>query len=369
LIVSKEENKRILILIPGKDARGGIPVYYSALAPHFKLPVDFMERGARNWPERGNLFYELKRILRDYSRFVRAVNSGKYSLVLTNTSFSSLSIVRDGIYLIIARFYKLKTIVFFRGWDYDFAEKLKKKYFKIFKNVYFKSDAIIDLARKNIILLKNWGYTKQIYLETAVVDKNILERISRNQIENKYLKNGFNLLFLARIERTKGIYEALDTFFILKKKFPNLRMIVAGEGSEYHNVKKNIKKLKINKITFTGHIEGKQKADIFSSSDIYLFPSYNEGMPSSLAEAMAFGLPVVTRNVGGISDFFVNGEYGYITDSKDPVILASLVELLIVNNKKTQSIALSNYNFAKELFYSDKVVVRIENILTNVLNV
>ena len=175
-------------------------------------------------------------------------------------------------------------------------------------------------------------------------------------------------MFLSRIEKSKGIYEAIGAFVILKKQYPELNLTIAGSGKELSNIKKYIKNIKIDNITLTGFIDGNQKTDVFTSADMYLFPSYNEGMPSSLAEAMAFGLPVVTRNVGGVSDFFVNEKHGYITDSKDPLILASLVELLIMNRDLARIMAINNFNFAKDRFYSDKVVNRIETIMCNVLN-
>jgi glycosyltransferase involved in cell wall biosynthesis len=368
LFVTPKDKNRILVLIPGRDARGGITTYYQTLAPLFTLPIDYLERGARNWPIKSNLFSELIRLIRDFYRFFKAIRTGKYSIVQTNTSFSSLAIIRDGIYLVITRIYKLKTIVFFRGWDYKFAEKIEKKYLRIFKYVYFNSNAIIDLAQTNVSLLKDWGYKKQIYLETTVVDKNQVGEISENQISKKYYSKDFNLLFLDRLEKAKGIYEALSAFVILKKRYPNLKMTIAGDGEEAKNIKMYIKIKKIDNITMTGFINGKQKNDVFNAADIYLFPSYGEGMPSSLIEAMAFGLPVVTRNVGGISDFFINNRNGYITESKDPVVLASMIELIITNIENAKAMALCNYKYAKEKFYSDKVVIRMQNILLNVLN-
>jgi glycosyltransferase involved in cell wall biosynthesis len=365
--INLKDKNRILILIPGEKAKGGIPTYYGTLAPLFNLSIDYLERGARNWPEKSNLFSELLRVLKDYLRFIKAIRSGRYSLIVTNTSFSSLAIMRDGLYLMIANFYKLKTIVFFRGWDYAFADKLKRKYFKMFKSVYFKTDAIIDLAQKNIFHLKDWGYEGQTYLETAVVEKNSVREISESQIAGRYLKKDLNLLFLARLERTKGIYEAIDTFVILKKQHPNLKMTIAGEGLESNKIKKYIQIQKIYDITLTGFVVGKRKDEVFAASDFYIFPSYSEGMPSSLVEAMAFGLPIVTSDVGGIKDFFINEKNGYITESKDPVVLASLVNLLIINIDKAKFMALNNYNYAKLKFYADIVVLRMEKILMNVL--
>lgn len=362
------DKKGILILIPGKNAKGGITTYYQVLAPLITLPVTFIERGARYWPNKGSFLSELIRSFKDYYCFIKAIRTGKYSVIQTNTSFSSLAILRDGIYLIIARIFKLKTIVFFHGWDYKFAEKIEKKYLPLFKYVYFKSDIIIDLAQKNRGILKGWGYKKQVYLETVVVDKNLVAEINEKQIINKYNSKCFNILFLARLEKTKGIYEAIDTFVILKKKYPNLKMTVAGDGEEENNVKLYIQNKKIKDITLAGFINGRQKTEVFLSADIYLFPTHSEGMPSSLIEAMAFGLPIVTCYAGGISDFFVNKINGYITESKEPAVLASMVELIIDNIENTKRMAINNFIYAKERFYSDKVVVRLENILLNTLN-
>ena len=132
-----KDRNRILILVPGQNARGGITTYYKSVSPVFTLPIDYLERGARNWPVKNNFFKELIRIFRDFYKYVRLIRTGKYSLVQTNTSFSSLAVIRDGIYLVLARFYKLKTIVFFHGWDDRFAAKVYKDYFRIFKNVFF----------------------------------------------------------------------------------------------------------------------------------------------------------------------------------------------------------------------------------------
>ena len=212
-----KKNNRILILIPGPEARGGITAYYKALTPLFSLPVDYMRRGSRKWPQKDKFFFELLRIIKDLFRFWRLVRKKEYSLVLTNTSFSSQAILRDGFFLIIARFYKIRTVVFFHGWDYEFAKKIERKYFKIFKQVFFKADALIDLAQRNINQLRDWGYNKKIFLETTVVDKDLINEVDEEKIIKKYTSKTYNILFLARLEKTKGIYEAIETFTVLKK--------------------------------------------------------------------------------------------------------------------------------------------------------
>jgi glycosyltransferase involved in cell wall biosynthesis len=355
-------------MIPGQEARGGITSYYQTLAPLFKLHIDYLERGARKWPNKEDIFLKTLRILTDLFRFIKVISSKKYSLVLTNTSFSLNSILRDGLFLIVARLFRIKTVVFFHGWNYKFAETTKGLNLMLFKFIYFKSDAIIDLAQRNIVLLKEWGYNKPIFLGTMVVDNNLVIQLNEEQIIEKFYKEKCTILFLARIEKTKGIYEALDTYAILKKKYKNLGMTIAGDGGEVGNLRAYIDEKHLADIKLLGFVKDKSKIAAFNDSQIYLFPSYFEGMPTSLLEAMAFGLPVITRNVGGISDFFIDEKNGFITESKDPVVLASLIEKILSNKNLAIAIGLNNYRFAKEHFLSKEVVKRMENILLSVLN-
>jgi glycosyltransferase involved in cell wall biosynthesis len=359
---------RILILIPGKDAKGGIATYYKTMAPLYNLQVDFIKRGSRKWPKKDFILVNLFHVFRDLFLYIRAINTGKYSVVQTNTSFSAYSILRDGIYLFLARIYNLKTIIFIHGWDYDFTEKFIGIYFRLFKKIYFKSSAIIDLAQKHINTLKGWGYKKPVYLETMAVDYNLIKGLNEEQIVKKFSSNRINMLFLARIERSKGIYEAIDAYNILKKKYNNIGLTIAGDGSEESDIRTYIDSCGLSEIKTIGYVDGNAKINAFNDSDIYLFPSYFEGMPTSLLEAMAFGLPVVTREVGGISDFFENGRNGYMTESKDPEVFASLIELLILNKSLALAMGLNNYRYANQHFLSDKVLSRMEGILSSVLN-
>ncbi len=62
---------------------------------------------------------------------------------------------------------------------------------------------------------------------------------------------------------------------------------------------------------------------------MYLFPTYHEGMPGSVLEAMGYGLPVITRTVGGLPDFFEHEKMGFITESLDASVFADFLEQLV----------------------------------------
>ena len=104
---------KVLILIPGKNARGGITNYYASIRKHLPNEIIYFERGARNWPQRSNMFSELLRIVSDYVSFIYSLLFRKISIVQTTTAFYKGAIIRDGIFLVIAHLLGKKTIVFF----------------------------------------------------------------------------------------------------------------------------------------------------------------------------------------------------------------------------------------------------------------
>jgi glycosyltransferase involved in cell wall biosynthesis len=363
------ERKRILILVPGPNARGGITGYYRTLIKYFTLPIEYFERGSREWPNRNNFFSVLFRFVKDACRFYKKLSTKEYALVQTTTSFSSYSIIRDAIFILIAQRFKVKIIVFYHGWDMAFAKTIERKYLKLFKHIYFNTNAIIDLSCSNIEKIVAWGYTRPVFIETTVVDTELVQDISLDELQEKYsVKNRkLFLLFLARIEKAKGIYEAIDTYARLKEKYSFLQMIIAGDGKEELAAKEYVAKMNLTDIVFTGFVDGLNKKELFLKSQIYILPSYSEGMPTSVLEAMAFGIPVITRSVGGIPDFFINGENGFITNSKDPDIFADLIEKILLNRALMRKIAINNFNYAHNRFLSNIVVKRVEKIFSDII--
>lgn len=361
-------NSNILILVPGRNARGGITNYYYSLRPYFPKNIKYLIRGSRNWPSRNVRIIEAIRLLNDFLVYLVYLIFNKIKLVQINTAFSLKSVQRDSLYILIAILLRKKIIVFFRGWDENSFKIFEEK--KFYKKIFFKSNAIIDLKKSNIDQLKKWGFTNRTYIETTVVDNSLLPYITNLDLKAKHkiITNGFiTILFLARLEVRKGIYEAIKAFELLKPRFPELHFIIAGDGSEKEKVKGYCEEKRIVNVTFPGFVTGYAKASYLMHSDIYLFPSYSEGMPNSVLEAMAFGLPVVTTNVGGLSDFFINGKHGFLVDKNEPVLLCESISRIIENKSLMVSIAYNNYHLAQHLFLPDKVNKRLLNIFEETL--
>lgn len=125
--------------------------------------------------------------------------------------------------------------------------------------------------------------------------------IKKNRIYTK--TNDFKLLFLGRIDKEKGLFELLEAIKRIKENYSiRFTLELVGNGSDMDSLKQKVCELGISSyVSFTGPIMDidkiKQK---YIQSDIYILPTYHEGFPRTLYEAMIFGTPIITTFVGGI---------------------------------------------------------------------
>ena len=359
-----EMKMRVIITCPALNLLGGVSNYFRVLSKHFSSSVVFFAVGERN---NGNgLMPKGWRLLKDYLAFSRLLRKGSYDLVHLNPSLGLKAIIRDGIFLLIAKCFGKKVIVFIRGWDIKCEHLISSYFLWIFRLIYFRADAFIVLAEEFKEKLLSIGCHKPIYIETTIVDDDVFKNtIDKSQNPRPVVgrEPNFHILFLSRIEKSKGVYKAIKTYQILKNGYKGISMSIAGDGSELRNVLGYTIKHKIRDIEFCGYVQGEAKVRQYLKADIYFFPTFfGEGMPNSVLEAMAYGLPVITRPVGGLHDFFENGKMGYITDSLEPKVFAELISKLITNPDLSSTICRYNREFAQKHFASDIVAERIEKI-------
>jgi len=348
---------KILINTPDISIIGGVANHYKGLKNYWNEEVEYNYVAGRNGiPGEIIIFY-------DILKFVIKIFHFNPDLIILNPSLGKTAIKRDAIYLRISKFLKIKTIVFFHGWSKYEEKAIDEKPAK-FVNNFSKSDGFIVLATEFKEKLKQWGIQKPIELTTTKVDNSLVEDL--NLVSKDY---GDTLLFLARIEKEKGILIVLETFKELKKKVPSAKLKVAGSGGALQAARDYVKKYGLDDVAFTGFISGEELIEVFKTSDIYFFPTaHGEGMPTSVLEAMAFGLPIITRPVGGIMDFFEEGKMGYLIESLEPYQYNECILTLLKNQKRLESIGQYNHQYAKNNFLASKVAKSLESLFENFMN-
>jgi len=355
--------KRVLIHAPNLSTPGGKQTYFTSLLDYFESDISFFFYGAQGKKE--SILGMVSRLLRDYVKFYRTLRKNDYNLVHLNPSLNMKSFFRDSIFAMLCRLTNTKMTVFWHGWQWAFEKKTVRKFIFWFKMTFGKADSMIVLAKEFSDQLKTYGYKKPIHQVTTVADPIFFKlgaEVKKQNLED-IANKPLTLLFLSRIERAKGIYEALDSFENLRKEFPSIQLKVAGTGGELDAAKQYAADKQLEGVDFLGWVVGEEKARIFSECDIYLLPSYHgEGLPCSILEAMALGLPVITTDVGGIKDFFEDKKMGHFVEMKNPAMITEKVKLLLHNPSQNGEIRQYNINYAKNRFTPKKVGSELERI-------
>lgn len=138
-----------------------------------------------------------------------------------------------------------------------------------------------------------------------------------------------DVAFLGRLERDKGIYDLLEAFVEVQRRFPAARLRCAGDG-DLAGVRRRAEALGIEKaVECLGWIGDREKWALLSTSAVCALPSYYEGLPMAVLEAMAAAVPVVATRVGGIPAAITDGVEGVLIAPGDcHALSASLCRLL-----------------------------------------
>jgi colanic acid/amylovoran biosynthesis glycosyltransferase len=139
-----------------------------------------------------------------------------------------------------------------------------------------------------------------------------------------------------RLIPKKGVATSLCAFAIFQKEFPNAELIIAGKGPLQGHLEELAEELGIvRKVQFSGFLSQKELLDLYASSHAFLHPSETppdqnqEGIPNSILEAMATGLPVVATRHGGIPEAVDEGRSGWMVEERDFEALAAAMKNLV----------------------------------------
>jgi glycosyltransferase involved in cell wall biosynthesis len=177
------------------------------------------------------------------------------------------------------------------------------------------------------------------------------------------------LLFLSRIEKTKGVFELIEAYARLCRRYPGLRLVMAGEGPARPGLQQRAAQLGLDGVSFPGYIRNAAKAQALVDADLFVLPTYyGEGCPVALLEAMGAGLPCVTNAVGGIPDVFNDGTNGVLLNEVTVDSIADALEELLSDPDRRQEIAKHNRVEAWSRYEARVVIPRIESRLREVAN-
>jgi len=174
------------------------------------------------------------------------------------------------------------------------------------------------------------------------------------------------VLFVGWLDREKGVLDLLEA---CEKLAPDhkFELNLVGEGNVSSLARKRVQQLGLtNVIHFSGWLNGDDLIQAFRDADIFVLPSWAEGLPNAMIEAMAARLAVVVTSVGNITDVIKNGENGLLVTPQDVAQLQTALSRVIDDHELRMRLAYCAHELAASNYGVEPAVERICQIISDV---
>ena len=304
-------------------------------------------------------------------QFVKALISLVYKLLTNQVDLLHIhisergSVLRKSIVALLGFVFFKPVIMHCHGCEFHlFHKKLPWLLQKLLNKIFQKCSYVI-------VLSQSWRdfYVSQCALKLSQV------KVLYNPIEiPKTSPRFFNpsqitLVYLGKINQRKGIDDLLQALALIVSEDQlrsKIQLVIAGNG-RIEEALDLARELNIDDLVqFPGWINSQQRNKLLAQGDIFILPSYNEGLPMALLEAMSWGLPVVTTPVGGIPELVINDETGLLVGTGNIKHLSSAIRFLIEDDYRrlrlgnaartcVQSLDIENYKHKLSKLYCSAI--------------
>ena len=294
--------------------------------------------------------------IRAYRRIKRILKDEQYEIVHCNTPMGGI------ITRLAARKYRKKGLkVYYTAHGFHFYQGAPKKnwliYYPIEKLFSRFTDKLITITYEDYKLAKERFYCDVKHIHGVGVDEHRYHPVSLNE-QNK-IKNdlGFGLeqkiiLCIGELLPNKNQKMAIRVMGEIIKNFPTAQLLLAGNGPEDRNLKKEILELGLNdNVRMLGYCTYLEKYQ--QISDIVISCSKREGLPLNIVEAMLSGNPVVATVNRGHKELIEDEKNGFLVDVDDDISMAKNILKLLNNNDLRSKISNNALDFAKFYDYSN----------------
>jgi glycosyltransferase involved in cell wall biosynthesis len=187
-------------------------------------------------------------------------------------------------------------------------------------------------------------------------------------VDDRCGKSPYHMLYTGRIDTTKGLHELIEAMKVLRDKDINTCLDIVGwsvDGDPTEDeLKKKVKLYEIeNRVSFVGFKPlGPELFSYYKKADFFIMPSYAEGFPRSIWEAMAHSVPVIATEVGSIPDFLKNDEDAMLIPPRNPSAIANAVSRLIEDSSLRRTLIKNGRGLAEQNTLEKRTIEISENL-------
>ncbi len=287
--------------------------------------------------------------VRAYQQMISLLKQEKFDVIHCNTPIGGILGRVCGNRLEVPKIiYTAHGFHFYKGGPF-----VKNSIFKFAENYLARyTDTIITMNEEDYLAaqrfkLKNKGST--YYVPGVGVDskKYVISNSNEKEIRQSLGLKEDSVILIAMGDLIKRKNYSASIKSIAKANNPNLHFIICGKGPELENLKKQAEELGVgNQIHFLGFRTDIK--ELLAISDIFLFTTYQEGLPRSMMEAMASGLPCIASKVRGNVDLINSGEGGYLCEINDIEQLSFAINTLAEDANLRKKMGLHNLDIIRK---------------------
>lgn len=311
---------KILMVGPGRDVMGGISTVvntYYDLGLDKKVNLQYISS-----MKDGGKIKKLAVACKAYILFQRCV---KQCDIVHIHMAAQASFTRKSLFVRTAKKAGKKVIIHQHSADFDifYHEQCNSKKQEEIREIF-------SLADKVIVLSEEWAE----FFGRDICDPRKIIVLHNGVVLPESKKDDYtdhNVLFLGRLGERKGSYDLLKAIPNILKEVPNAVFYFGGDGE----IKQSQKIIDENRLSdhvkLLGWVHADEKAKYLNACSIFILPSYHEGMPISVLEAMSYGLATISTNAGGIPQIIENGVNGIRIEAGDVEAIQNAIIKLLVN--------------------------------------
>lgn len=367
MAVTAKCRPRVLLCGPARSAVSGVATHLNQILRstlrnecellHFQLGSE----GRREAPAA-----KLVRLAWSPIALAAALIRTRADIVHLNTSFDPKAFWRDLFYLLVAKTLRRKVVYQVHGGVIDGPFSRRRSLGLIVGWVLRMADAVVVLSPGEKAECERLAPIKHLKVIPNAVD---LAEFG-NAVSKSYEKSNYCLVYIGRLERDKGLFEAIDAMQLLRTERPSLdvRLDIAGSGSAERDLARRIESLALgDKVRMTGPLFGDAKARSWKQADIFVFPSFHaEGIPYSVLESLASGTPMITTRAGGIAETVEDGKHGIFIAPRDPRALADAITALLDDKHRLHDMSAACLEHARRYYSIERLVSQFEQLYRNV---
>lgn len=320
---------RVLMVGPGEGIGGGILALVETLVPVLEQQVDLLYfPTVKQRPLKESGKFSLRNMalaISEYARFMYAVYRFRPHIIHLHTS-QGFGWLKDTFFILIGKACRIHVVVHIHAADFDELYGKQVRFVQCYTRKIMRFvDAIIAVSTEWRDRLAQIVPIDRVFAfrNCIVIDKVVPHCFDCDT-------EGAWALFLGSVGPRKGVFDLLDAMGYVKSRGCSLHLWIAGyeEGEgEMLKARARLQELQLEGwCELVGIVRGAKKTELLNKASLFVLPSYNEGLPIAVLEAMAAGLAVVTTPVGGIPEVVKDGYNGFLITPGD---VGTLAERLI----------------------------------------